>query len=309
MGDQEDAILLFQPVNLHGKGSERSTDLDAPAPRLLDCQLQPDGFLLNLVLGVSEGPVGTPREGCSWHVNDHAIEHSSKCNRFQVIWPRGSVAMDAISPWKPGKLLHEGAEATVTAGSWLGIPSVLKVRRPRGYRHPDLDRRLTRQRLAAEARALARLQAIGFPSPTILDQKASLILMTRMEGVPLYDMLKDGSAGTEKLGDLGSLIRLLHESGISHGDLTTHNVIASRENALSLIDFGLSRQSPELEHLGLDLQVLNECLGASHSSIKDAIGIVCDGYLRADSGQSETESAMNVVERFRKITSRVRYHG
>jgi len=219
--------------------------------------------------------------------------------------------MDAISPWKPGKLLHEGAEATVTAGSWLGIPSVLKVRRPRGYRHPDLDRRLTRQRLAAEARALARLQAIGFPSPTImhLDQKASLILMTRMEGVPLYDMLKDGSAGTEKLGDLGSLIRLLHESGISHGDLTTHNVIASRENALSLIDFGLSRQSPELEHLGLDLQVLNECLGASHSSIKDAIGIVCDGYLRADSGQSETESAMNVVERFRKITSRVRYHG
>ena len=92
--------------------------------------------------------------------------------------------MDAISPWKPGILLHEGAEATVTAGTWLGIPAVLKVRRPRGYRHPDLDRRLTRQRLAAEARALSRLQAIGFPSPTImhLDQKAAIILMTRVDG-------------------------------------------------------------------------------------------------------------------------------
>ena len=219
--------------------------------------------------------------------------------------------MDAISPWKPGILLHEGAEATVTAGTWLGIPAVLKVRRPRGYRHPDLDRRLTRQRLAAEARALSRLQAIGFPSPTImhLDQKAAIILMTRVDGVPLYELLKDGSAGPEQLGDLGSLIRLLHESGISHGDLTTHNVISSREDVLSLIDFGLSRQSPELEHLGLELQVLNECLSASHSPIEDAIGIVCEGYLRADSGETETESATHVVERFRKITSRVRYHG
>ena len=219
--------------------------------------------------------------------------------------------MDAISPWKPGILLHEGAEATVTAGSWLGIPAVLKVRRPRVYRQPDLDRRLTRQRLAAEARALSRLQAIGFPSPTImhLDQKAAIILMTRVDGVPLYELLKDGSAGPEQLGDLGSLIRLLHESGISHGDLTTHNVISSREDVLSLIDFGLSRQSPELEHLGLDLQVLNECLSASHSPIEDAIGIVCEGYLRADSGETETERATHVVERFRKITSRVRYHG
>ena len=219
--------------------------------------------------------------------------------------------MDAISPWKPGELLHEGAEATVTAGSWLGVPAVLKVRRPRGYRHPDLDRRLTRQRLAAEARVLSRLQAIGFPSPEImhLDQKDALILMSRVDGVPLHDLLKDGSAGRGVLEGLGALIRRLHESGISHGDLTTHNVMASGEGDLSLIDFGLSRQSPELEHLGLDLQVLNECLGASHSSIEDAIGAVCDGYLNADSGDSLSESATNVVERFRKITSRVRYHG
>ena len=51
------------------------------------------------------------------------------------------------------------------------------------------------------------------------------------------------------------MIRRLHEIGISHGDLTTHNVMVSEDN-LHLIDFGLSRQSPELEHFGLDLQVL-----------------------------------------------------
>ena len=221
------------------------------------------------------------------------------------------MAIDAIPAWKPGKILHEGAEATVIEGSWLGSSTVLKERRPRGYRHPHLDRKLTRQRLSAEARALERLQRLGFPCPSIihLDQQRGQILMSRIEGFPIYSLLKDGKAGTKQLEDLGSLIRRLHESGVSHGDLTTHNIIASADLSLSLIDFGLSRQSPELEHLGLDIQVLNECLKASHSTIEDAIDYVCKGYSEFASTGSEAEDAEHVIERFRKITTRVRYHG
>ena len=59
--------------------------------------------------------------------------------------------------WESGELLHEGAEATVTEGFWLGRKAVLKSRRPRAYRHPDLDRRLTKQRLSVEARVLSKL--------------------------------------------------------------------------------------------------------------------------------------------------------
>ncbi|MBR79876.1 MAG: Kae1-associated kinase Bud32 [Euryarchaeota archaeon] len=216
-----------------------------------------------------------------------------------------------VPMWKPDEVIHEGAEATVTGGFWMGNRAVLKVRRPRGYRHPDLDRRLTRQRLAAEARILSRLSSEGFPSPALmfLDQRSSSILMSRIEGSPLHDLLKSGDAGTLHLTRLGSLIRCLHEVGVSHGDLTTHNVMVSPGGNLYLIDFGLSRQSPELEHLGLDLQVLNECLGASHSLVPDGMEIVCDGYLSVDSEESEAETAIDVVERFRKITGRVRYHG
>ena len=219
--------------------------------------------------------------------------------------------IDAIPAWKPGKVLHEGAEATVTEGSWLGSSTVLKERRPRGYRHPHLDRKLTRQRLSAEARSLEKLQRSGFPCPSIIhmDQKRGQILMSRIEGLPIYDLLKDGRADTKQLENLGSLIRRLHESGISHGDLTTHNIVASADLSLSLIDFGLSRQSPELEHLGLDMQVLNECLKASHSTIEGAIDYVCKGYLESASTGTEAEDAEQVIERFRKITSRVRYHG
>ena len=213
--------------------------------------------------------------------------------------------------WKPENVLHEGAEATVSAGSWLGRPAVLKSRRARSYRHPDLDRRLTRQRLAVEARVLSRLSSVGFPSPKLmfLDQRNSSMLLSRIEGRTLYDLLKSDDFSGDELFLLGGLIRRLHEIGISHGDLTTHNVMSTDEGEIYLIDFGLSRQSPELEHMGLDLQVLRECLGASHSDIDGAIDRVCEGYTENQSLKDDTESAEEVLERFRKIAGRVRYHG
>jgi len=216
-----------------------------------------------------------------------------------------------IPMWRPEKLLHEGAEATVSAGSWLGRQAVLKSRRPRGYRHPDLDRRLTRQRLAAEARVLSRLSSFGFPSPKLLflDQQKSSMLLSMIEGRTLHDLLKSNDSSEIKLSELGRLIRRLHEAGISHGDLTTHNVMVTEEGSIHLIDFGLSRISPELEHLGLDLQVLRECLGASHSSIPDAMDKVCAGYLEAGTSNKGAEDAEDVLDRFQKIASRVRYHG
>ncbi len=216
-----------------------------------------------------------------------------------------------IPLWKFNEIIHEGAEATVSGGSWMGKKAVLKSRRPRSYRHPDLDRRLTKQRLAVESRVLSRLSSEGFPSPSImhLDQRQSSILITMVEGSPLHDKLKSGEAGISELRKLGALIRRLHEIGISHGDLTTHNVMINQKGDLSLIDFGLSRQSPELEHLGLDIQVLNECLSASHSTISSGIESFCEGYIAGQSNESEVEIAENVVARFRKITGRVRYHG
>ena len=221
------------------------------------------------------------------------------------------MASGGIPMWKPGNVLHEGAEATVTEGSWLGRKAVLKSRRARSYRHPDLDRRLTRQRLAVEARVLSRLSSIGFPSPRLvfLDQRNSSMLLSRIEGRTLYELLKSGDSSGDELFQLGGLIRRLHEIGISHGDLTTHNVMSTTDGDLHLIDFGLSRQSPELEHMGLDLQVLRECLGASHSDIDGAIDRVCEGYIAAQNSGNDAESAENVVDRFRKIAGRVRYHG
>ena len=205
--------------------------------------------------------------------------------------------------WEPIELLHEGAEATVTAGRWMGKPAVLKMRRVRGYRHPDLDRRLTRSRLSVEVRALGRLQQSGFPSPSLFacDIEDSWILISRIDGRPLYEAIPDGSAGNDSMEDVGALIRRLHEEDISHGDLTTHNILWDGDAGLSIIDFGLAQITDDIEPLGLDLQVLNECLKASHPNIEGAIDRVLDGYL--------SEGGPDVVKRFNDIRGRVRYHG
>lgn len=216
-----------------------------------------------------------------------------------------------IPMWIVEKVLHQGAEATVTAGSWMGKSAVLKMRKPRGYRTPHLDRKLTRQRLTVEARALGRLQYHNLSAPSIidLDLEQGWILMSKIEGITLFDYLNNkNNLISEKIKLFGAAIRELHEIGISHGDLTTHNVLIDNGGNLSLIDFGLAKILPELEHLGLDLQVLNECLTASHSEYENAVEDMVEGYLSADSEKEDVISAPEVISRFNEIRGRVRYH-
>ena len=136
-------------------------------------------------------------------------------------------------------------------------------------------------------------------------------MISRINGVPLYDALQNDDAGLKEIRKFGELIRKLHENDIAHGDLTTHNVLIDEYGNLTLIDFGLARIAPEIEQLGLDLQVLNECLTASHYNFELAVETMVDGYLSADSGNSSAISnlsAKEVVERFNAIRGRVRYH-
>ena len=132
------------------------------------------------------------------------------------------------------------------------------------------------------------------------------MVLSRLDSRPLCDALRDGSAGLDEVRSTGALIRRLHEAGFSHGDMTTHNILVDGSGCLSLIDFGLARISPELEHMGLDLQVLNECLTASHSEFEGAVEAMVEGYLR--DGRSEF-GASDVISRFDAIRGRVRYHG
>lgn len=228
-----------------------------------------------------------------------------------------------MEAWKEDCLLHVGAEAAVSSGLFLGLPAVRKVRSPRGYRHPDLDRRLTSRRMSAEARMLTRLAQSGLPVPRLLalDTEKGEMILSRMPGKQLIDVLRcigdDGQNPHQtelSLQAAGGVIRQLHGRGAVHGDLTTNNLLWDDDAGISLIDFGLSSWTTEVEKMGLDLQVIHECLTASHPEHPDAMAQVLIGYREEPAVEwlgSDTPppNADEVLNRFDKIRSRVRYHG
>lgn len=59
------------------------------------------------------------------------------------------------------ELLGQGAEARLYKGQYLGKMALVKERFEKKYRHPDLDARLTKDRIRAEARAIVRAKAAG----------------------------------------------------------------------------------------------------------------------------------------------------
>lgn len=80
--------------------------------------------------------------------------------------------------------------------------------------------------------------------------------------------------------NVGVAIGKLHSSGISHGDLTTSNVIlrSSDPQRVCLIDFGLSSSRTSPEDFGVDLYVLERAIRTTHTDIDFLMDEVLRGY-------------------------------
>ena len=59
-----------------------------------------------------------------------------------------------MEPWISDEVLHTGAEAVVTSGTWFGADAIKKQRTERKWRHPDLDAQLTKKRLQNEIKLI-----------------------------------------------------------------------------------------------------------------------------------------------------------
>ena len=223
----------------------------------------------------------------------------------------------------PSERLHLGAEAEVWAGTWMGQHAVRKLRRPRKWRHPDLDLRLGYRRMMSEARLLIRLKRRGLNVPSVwdLDPQSGRMVLERMPGLPLIEILRDKKHSQQFINttllNTGALIRRLHREAITHGDLSTNNILVDENAEVSLIDFGLAAIDYEIERFGIDLHVIDEILGASHPDHKDAIRVLLEGYASEEEklGKPPEQSggavptATEILKRLEEVRSRVRYHG
>lgn len=225
--------------------------------------------------------------------------------------------------FQPNERLHLGAEAEVWSGLWMGRQAVRKIRRKRGWRHPNLEKRLGFRRLLSEARLLIRARRVGLEVPAIwdVDLDKGILVMEMLPGRPLIELLRDENSTQDlirnSLYNSGALVRRLHRLAITHGDLSTNNILIDDDLSAHLVDFGLASIDYEVERFGIDLHVIDEILGASHPSIEGGIDIFLKGYLDEESrlgpAQEQTggvvPTADAVMKRLEQVRSRVRYHG
>ena len=196
-------------------------------------------------------------------------------------------------------MIFRGAEAIVETVKWAGQDAVSKTRNPRSYRHPDLEKRLVRERIRSEVRIIEKLITNGLAVPSLysVDTANSEIIMEFIEGPTLEQALRNDDF-EKNLVSTAELMASIHSLGVIHGDPTTSNFIVNEK--VHAIDFGLSGISEDYEARASDLRVLLESLDSHHSEI-DGRDILLKAYSKwNDSGP--------VLEALKVLELRGRYN-
>ena len=200
--------------------------------------------------------------------------------------------------------IGRGAEATVARTDFLGRDAVVKTRVAKGYRHPDLDSHLRTSRTRTEVRVMREARTAGVRSPVVYDTdlREGSITMEYVRGTSVKDILNDNPEGAEEIcSRIGEMIAKLHNNSISHGDLTTSNMILGDDGELYLIDFSLGDTRIDLEAMGVDLHLMERAFTSAHSDIGGAFDIIIDSY------KKHMPDADKVLARVEDIKSRARY--
>jgi TP53 regulating kinase-like protein len=214
---------------------------------------------------------------------------------------------------------REGAEARIELVRWLGKPAIRKIRVPKVYRSPELDRllRTKRARQEAELLHLAKVAGVHCPFVFFVDPDRSEIIMEYVEGLLLKQLTdeadrtaprelvpKNDAEISGRFELLGAYAARLHSRRIIHGDLTTKNVLVKGER-MALIDFGLAFISDRLEDRAEDVHLLMQAIRSTCSSrlVPVLIESVLRGYRSIAGGDSSTA----LERQMREIEKRGRY--
>ncbi|GKT52594.1 EKC/KEOPS complex subunit BUD32 [Colletotrichum spaethianum] len=112
------------------------------------------------------------------------------------------------SPAGSPVLVTQGAEARLYRTTFLSpsLPAALKYRPKKPWRHPTLDARLTRARILAEARVLAKCRREGCPVPALyaLDEAAGWLMLEWIPGAPVRVRINEWVDGVVKVSGGGA---------------------------------------------------------------------------------------------------------
>lgn len=201
-------------------------------------------------------------------------------------------------------MIRRGAEAEIRRDMWMGRQVLVKSRVPKAYRHPALDQSLRAHRTRMEARLLQEARSCGVPTPIVydIDLVRAELWMQEIQGPRAKDALavSDREEVARICQEIGRMVARLHSHGMTHGDLTTSNMILE-DGRVWFIDLSLGTKAASLEEMGVDLHLLREAFQSAHSDMLYAYDIIVDTY------QKEFDRGREVLAKVKDIEERGRY--
>lgn len=196
---------------------------------------------------------------------------------------------------------EKGAEANIERGEFFGRKAIIKTRLEKDYRFGELDKRIRSERTRMEYSILRKLGDSGIPVPIVygIDPEKFTITMQRINGNTLREYLNSENEYSSLIEDLGRITAMMHESNISHGDLTTSNIMVS--DHLYLIDPSMGKYPAESVQMAHDLFLLVESFRSSHSELEDLKQLFMDSYRKNFTGSA------GILKELRAIEARRRY--
>lgn len=188
------------------------------------------------------------------------------------------------------KEISKGAEATI----FLKENTVVKKRFPKTYRNNILDEKLRKERTKAEANNLKRAKEIA---PNVLAVKKYEIHLDYVQGDIVKNVIEQKP---QIVKHIATALSTLHDIDISHGDLTTSNMILASQEKVILIDFGLSKANARIEDKAIDVHILKKVLESTHADIYEQAWKTLKKHYKP-------KQKKDILARLQKIEARGRY--
>lgn len=201
------------------------------------------------------------------------------------------------------EIIGRGAEAILYLDIFEKQKVLVKERIPKKYRITEIDEKLRRERTRKEVKLLTEARTFGVETPPLFNVAENKITMEYIDGKTVKEVFYHAAEeDIEKISkEVGKIIGLLHSNGIIHGDLTTSNMII-KNGKIFIIDFGLGEFSKKIEDQGVDLNLFEESVKATHFKLYPIIWKnVIEAY------KKEYKSANEVLMKVEEIEKRARY--
>ena len=203
------------------------------------------------------------------------------------------------------QILYQGAESKIYLDTFDGQEVIVKERIAKSYRIKQLDEELRKLRTRKEVKLLTEVRKLGIPTPKIfhVDEKNYKIIMENIKGDRLKEYLNSVSSSEIKSVclQLGKQIGKIHSNNITHGDLTTSNMIL-KDGEIYFIDLSLGEFTQRIEDKAVDMKLLKQSIKSTHFQFFDEVwDNILLGY------RENYKSSDAVLNQLKEIEKRARY--